>query len=104
MNLAFKYGLVPEINKPTKPTRVTKNTVAAIHHVITKSLLKRTINTEIIKLDVLHNFAKFLIAETEHRITLEGKVQIAKRLKNNKTKKEFKNTLQKMTRDDVINS
>ena len=59
LNLAFKYGLVPGINKPTKPTRVTKNTVTAIHHAITKSLLKRTINTEIIKLDVLHNLQHF---------------------------------------------
>ena len=34
----------------------------------------------------------------------EGKVQITKRLINNKTKKKFKNSLQEMTWDDVISS
>ena len=79
--------MVPVITKPTNATRITKSTLTAIHHVITKSLLKRTINVEIIKLDVSHRFAIFLIAETENRITLEGKVQFSKRLINNKTKK-----------------
>ena len=35
-------------------------------------------------------------------MTLEEKVQITKRLIDNETKKKFKNTLQKMTRNDVI--
>ena len=34
----------------------------------------------------------------------EGKVQITKRLINNKTKEKFKNSLQEMTWDDVISS
>ena len=37
-------------------------------------------------------------------MTPEGKVQITKRLINNKTKKKFKNALQEMTWDDAINS
>ena len=45
-----------------------------------------------------------MIAQTEKRITPEGKVQITKRLINNKTKKKFKNVLQKMTWDDAISS
>ena len=93
--------MVPVINKPTKPTRVIKNTATAIDHIITNSLLYRTINTGIIKLDVSDHFPIFLIAETKKRITPEGKVQIAKRLIKNKTKKKFKNTLQKMTWEDV---
>ena len=37
-------------------------------------------------------------------MTPEGKVQIIKRLINNKIKKKFKNALQEMTWDDVISS
>ena len=37
-------------------------------------------------------------------MTPEGKVQITKRLKNNKAKEKFKNALQEMTWDNVISS
>ena len=37
-------------------------------------------------------------------MTPEGKIQIAKRLINNKTKEKFKNALQEMTWDNVISS
>ena len=40
LNLTFEYGFVPVINKPT---RVTKNTAPAIDHIITNSLLHRSI-------------------------------------------------------------
>ena len=101
LNLTFEYGLVPVINKPT---RVTKNTATAIDYIVTNSLLHRTINTRIIKLDISDHFPIFLIAETERRMTPEGKVAITKRLINNKAKEKFKNALQKMKWDDVISS
>ena len=93
--------MVPVINKPT---RVTKNTATAIDHVITNSLLHRAINTGILKLDISDHFPIFLIAKTEKKMKPEGKVQITKRLINNKTKEKFKNALQEMTWDDVISS
>ena len=68
--------MVPVINKPT---RVTKNTAAAIDQIVTNSLLQR-------------------------EITPEGKVQFTKRLINNKTEEMFQNALQEMTWDDVISS
>ena len=102
MNLTFEYGLVPIINKPTKRTLATKNTATAIDHIITNSLLHNTMNTGIIKHDVSDHFPIFLVAETENRITPEIKVRITKRLINNKTKKNFKNALQKITWEDVI--
>ena len=91
--------MFPVINKPT---RVTENTATAIDHIITNSLLHRAISTGITKLNISDHFPIFLIAETEKRITPEGKVQITKRSINNKTKKKFKNVLKKMTWDDVI--
>ena len=45
-----------------------------------------------------------MIAKTDKKITPEGKVQITKRLINNKTKEKFKNALEEMTWDDVISS
>ena len=78
--------------------------MTALDHIITNSLLHRTINRGISKLDMLDHFAIFLIAEKEKRMTPEGKVQITKHLINNKTTKKFKNTLQEMTWDDVISS
>ena len=65
-------------------------------------LLLRTVNTGIIKLNISDLFSIFLIAETEKRMTPEGKLQITKRLVNNKTKEKFKNTQQVLTWDDVI--
>ena len=56
LNLTFEYGLVPVINRPT---RVTKNTPTATGHIITNSLLHRALNTGIIKLDILDDFAIF---------------------------------------------
>ena len=93
--------MVPVLNKPI---RVTKNTATAIDHIITNQLLHRTINTGIIKLDISNHFPIFLIAETEKRITPEEKVQMTKRLTNNKTKTKLKNALQEMTWDDIISS
>ena len=101
LNLTFEYGFVPVINKPT---RIKKNTATAIDHIITNSLLHRTINAGILKLDISDHFPIFLIAKTEKKMTPEGKVQITKRLINNKTKKKFKNALQEITWDDAINS
>ena len=101
LNLTFEYGFVPVIDKPS---RVTKNTAIAIDHIITNSLLHRTIDTGVLKLDISDHFPTFLVAKTEKKMTPEGKVQITKRLINNKTKEEFKNALQEMTSDDVISS
>ena len=49
---------------------MTKNTANAIDR-ITNSLLNRTTNTGIIKLDVLNHFPIYLIALTEKIVTSE---------------------------------
>ena len=100
LNLTIEYGFVPVINKPT---RVTKNTLAAIDHIITNSLLHRTMNTGILKLDISDHFPIFLIAKTEKKMIPEGKLQITKRLINNKTNEKFKNALQEMTWEAFLN-
>ena len=47
-------------------------------------------DTGIIKLNISDNFSTFLISGTEKWMTLEGKVQITKRLINNENKEKFK--------------
>ena len=94
LSLIFEYGLVPVINKPT---RVTKNTATAVDDIIANSPLHRTINKGIIKLNISDHFPIFLIAETERRMTPEGKKQITKHLANNKTKETLKNDLKEMS-------
>ena len=69
LNLTFECGLVLVINKPTW---VTKTSPTAIDHIIANSLLYRTINTGIIKLDISDHFLIFLITETEKRVKTEG--------------------------------
>ena len=87
-----------------KSTRVTKITATAIDHIIKNSLLHRTVNTGIIELDISDHVPIFLIAETEKGITLEGKIQVTKCLRNNKTNEKLKNALHEMTRYDIISS
>ena len=65
LNLTLEYSFVPVINKPTQ---IKKNTSTAIYHIITNSLLHRTINTGILKLDILDQFPIFLIRKsTNHK-------------------------------------
>ena len=56
LNLTFEYGLAPVSGKPS---RVTKNTATDIDHITTNSLLHKTINTGIIKLDILDHLLIF---------------------------------------------
>ena len=62
VNLMFRHGLIPTVNKPT---RVTKNTATAIDHIITNSELKTIINAEfktcIIKTDISDCFSIFFV-------------------------------------------
>ena len=101
MNLTFECGLVSVIDKPT---RATKSIATAIGHIITNSLLYRSIDAGIIKLDISDHFSIFMIAGTEKRMTQEEKVQITKRLIRSETKKKFKNAIQETTWNDIISS
>ena len=97
MNTAWFQSLTNQLD-------IQKNTVTAIDHIITNSLLHSTINMGTITFNILDHFPIFLIAKTERRVTPEGNVQITKHLINNKTKEKIKNALQEMKWDDLINS
>ena len=54
----FRHGLIPTINKTT---RVTKNTAAAIDHIITHSVINAKFKTGIVKADISDHFPIFFI-------------------------------------------
>ena len=58
VNLMFRHGLIPTINKTT---RVTKNTAAAIDHIITHSVINAKFKTGIVKADISDHFPIFFI-------------------------------------------
>ena len=53
VNLIFRHGLIPTINKPT---RVIRNTATVIDHIITNSVINAKFKTGIIKTDISDHF------------------------------------------------
>ena len=54
VDLMFRFGMIPTINKPT---RVTRNTATAIDHVFTNIIMDNIeIKTAIVKTDILNHF------------------------------------------------
>ena len=58
VNLIFRHGLIPTINKPT---RVTRNTATAIDHIITNSVKNAVFKKDIIKTDISDDFLIFFM-------------------------------------------
>ena len=53
VNLMFRNCLIPTVNKPT---RITRNIVTAIDHIITNSEINAEFKTGIIKTDISDHF------------------------------------------------
>ena len=53
VNLMFRFVMIPTINKPT---RVTRNTLSAIDHIITNSIMHTGFKSGIIKTDISDHF------------------------------------------------
>ena len=58
VNLMFRHGLIPTVNKPA---RVTRNTATAIDHIITNSVINVEFKTGIIKTGISNHFPVFFI-------------------------------------------
>ena len=58
VNLMFRHGLIPTLNKPT---RVTRNAATATDHIITNSVVDAEFKTGIIKTDISNHFPIFFI-------------------------------------------
>ena len=57
INLMFRYGMVPTINKPT---RVTANTATIIYHIIANVIIDTDFKTGILKSCISDHFAIML--------------------------------------------
>ena len=67
VNLMFRFGMIPTINKPT---RVTRHTATAIDHVFTNTIMDSiTIKTAIVKTDISDHFP--IIFPTKTKIDTE---------------------------------
>ena len=60
VNLMFRCGMVPAINKPT---RVTRYTATAIDHIFTNSIINTKIKSAIRKADISDHFPIFFVAK-----------------------------------------
>ena len=58
VNLMFRHGLIPTVNKPT---RVTRNTATAIDHIITNSVINAEFKAGIIKTVISDHFPVFFV-------------------------------------------
>ena len=67
VNLMFRFGMIPTINKPT---RVTRHTATAIDHVFTNTIMGNIeIKTAIVKTDISDHFP--IIFATKNEIDAE---------------------------------
>ena len=58
VNLMFRHGVIPTVNKPT---RVTRNTGTAVDHIITNSVINAEFKIGIIKTDIFDQYPIFFI-------------------------------------------
>ena len=98
LNIIYRNGMIPTINKPT---RVTRTTATAIDHILTNSFADRNFKTAIFKSDVSDHFPIcFIIRSTKPKI--ENKTSfIFKRIFNFETINSFKQDLYKTNWKDI---
>ena len=61
VDLMFRHDLIPTVNKPT---RVTRNTITTIDHIITNSVINAEFKTGTIKTDISDHFPIIFIFES----------------------------------------
>ena len=57
VNLMFRFGMIPKVNKPT---RVTRQTASAIDHITANSIRHTGFKSRIIKTDISYHFPIFI--------------------------------------------
>ena len=93
VNLMFRHGLIPTVNKITG---VTRNTATAIDHIITNSVINAEFKTGIVKTDISYHFPIFFIFKCVVDTT-EGREEfIYKRNYSGNSIETFKQKLRKV--------
>ena len=75
VNLMFRCGMVPVINKPT---RVTRYTTTAIDHMFTNSIINTEIKSAIIKTDISDHFPILFVAKVNVDVNIKTEQHILK--------------------------
>ena len=101
VNLMFRHGLIPTINKPT---RVTRNTATAIDHIITNSVINAEFKTGIIKTDISDHFPIFFIFKCVVDSTEAREEFIYKRNYSSNSIETFKQKLREVNWNEVKQS
>ena len=101
VNLMFRHGLIPTINKPT---RVTRNTATAIDHIITNSVINAEFKTGIIKTDISDHFPIFFIVKCVVDNTNARGEFIYKRIYSSDSIETFKQKLREVNWNEVKQS
>ena len=99
LNLIYRNGMMPTINKPT---RVTRKTATAIDHILTKSFCDTVFKTAIYKCDVSDHFPIcFLIPSPSKQENVTETTFITKRILNTKSIELFKHKLYETSWDEM---
>ena len=89
----FQIGLVPTTNKPT---RVTKETISAIDHIITNSVINNEFKNEILKSDISEHFPIIYGFKLKTKLDIPKTQFLCKRIINENPMKAFKSRLHKI--------
>ena len=88
INLMFRCGMIPSINKPT---RVTANTAATIGHIITNVIIDTDFKTGILKSCISDHFAiKLAFQIAEKKMCNKSEQHIHKRIFNETSIESFR--------------
>ena len=101
VNLMFRHGLIPTINKPT---RVTRNTATAIDHIIINSVINAEFKTGTIKTDISNHFPIFFIFKCVVDSTEAREEFIYKRNYSSNSIETFKQKLREVNWNEVKQS
>ena len=98
VNLIFRHGLISTVNKPT---RVTNNTVTAIDHIITNSVINTDFKSGIIKTDISDQFSILFIFKRVVDTTDRREELIYKRNYSGNSIETFKQKLREVNWNEV---
>ena len=98
INLMFRCGIVPVINKPT---HVTRYTATAIDHMFTNSIINTEIKSAIIQANISDHFPILFVAKVNIDVNIKTEQYILKRNICDQSIKKFKQKLRGVTWDDI---
>ena len=98
VNLMFRHGLIPTVNKPTS---ITRNTATAIDHINSKSVINAKFKAGIIKTYISDHFPIFFIFKCVVDTTAAREEFICKRNYSSNSIETFNQKLRELNWNEV---